>query len=82
MRVRLAAKPDAAPCVAESCNFNQEFDARVQQLGAQLSASAYAVYPTIKKRVKQFTFGVVDKKDAGTASNGAGKVVLFRGVQH
>lgn len=81
MRVRLAVKPDAAPCVAESCNLNQEFDARVQQLGAQLSASAYAVYPTIKKRVKQFTFGVVDKKDAGTASNGAGRVVLFRGLQ-
>jgi predicted Zn-dependent protease len=81
MRVRLAVKPDAPPCVAESCNFNQEFDARVQQLGAQLSVSAYAVYPTIKKRVKQFTFGVVDKKDAGTVSNGAGKVVLFRGLQ-
>lgn len=81
MRVRLAVKPDAAPCVAESCNLNQEFDARVQQLGAQLSASAYFVYPTINKRVKQFTFGVVDKKDAGTASNGFGKVVLFRGLQ-
>ena len=81
MRVRLAVKPDAPPCVAESCNFNQEFDARVQKLGAQLSASAYAVYPTIKKRVKQFTFGVVDKKNVGTASNSAGKVVLFRGLQ-
>ena len=81
MRVRLAVKPDAAPCVADTCNLNQEFDARVQQLGAQLSASAYAVYPTIKKRVKQFTFGVVDKKDAGTASNSAGRVVLFRGLQ-
>ena len=32
--------------------------------------------------MKQFTFGVVDKKNAGTASNGAGKVVLFRGLQH
>jgi hypothetical protein len=81
MRVRLAVKADAAPCVAESCNLNQEFDARVQQLGAQLSSSAYAVYPAIKKRVKQFIFAVVDKKDAGTASNGAGKVVLFRGLQ-
>ncbi|MEQ1598954.1 MAG: M48 family metalloprotease [Methylotenera sp.] len=82
MRVRLAVKPDAAPCVAESCNLNQEFDARVQQLGAQLSETAYAVYPIIKKSVKQFTFGVVDKKDPGTASNGSGKVVIFRGVQH
>ncbi len=81
MRVRLAIKANAASCVAESCNFNQAFDARVQQLGVQLSASAYTVYPTIKKRVPQFTFSVVDKKDAGTASNGAGKVVLFRGLQ-
>jgi Zn-dependent protease with chaperone function len=81
MRVRLAAKANAVPCAAENCNFNQEFDARVQLLGKQLSESAYAVYPTIKKRVKQFTFDVVDKKDPGTASNGAGRVVLFRGLQ-
>jgi Zn-dependent protease with chaperone function len=81
MRVRLAAKPNAAPCVAESCESNQEFDARVQLLGAQLSASAYALYPNLKKRVAQFTFNVADKKEPGTASNGAGKVVLFRGLQ-
>lgn len=81
MRMRLAAKPNAAPCVAESCNFNQEFDARVQQLGAQLSTSAYTVYPAIKKRVPQFTFSVADKKESGTASNGAGTIVLFRGLQ-
>ena len=81
MRVRLAAKPNAAPCVAVGCESQQEFDARVQQLGAQLSASAYSVYPTLKKRVPQFAFSVIDKKEPGTASNGAGKVVLFRGLQ-
>jgi predicted Zn-dependent protease len=81
MRVRLAAKPNAAPCVAQACETQQEFDARVQQLGAQLSATAYSLYPTLKKRVPQFTFGVVEKKEPGMASNGAGKVVLFRGLQ-
>jgi predicted Zn-dependent protease len=82
MRVRLAAKPNAAPCVAQACETQQEFDARVQQLGAQLSVSAHSLYPTLKKRVPQFAFSVVDKKEPGTASNGAGKVVLFRGLQH
>lgn len=81
MRVRLASKPNAAPCVAQTCETQQEFDARVQQLGAQLSSSAYGLYPTLKKRIPQFNFGVVEKKELGTASNGAGKVVLFRGLQ-
>jgi Zn-dependent protease with chaperone function len=81
MRVRLAAKPNTNPCVATVCELQKEFDARVQQLGAQLSASAYGLYPTLKKRVPQFSFGVIDKKEPGTASNGAGKVVLFRGLQ-
>ncbi|MGB7814761.1 MAG: M48 family metalloprotease [Methylotenera sp.] len=81
MRVRLATKPNAVPCEAENCNLQQEFDARVQQLGAQLSAAAFLVYPTLNKHVHQFVFSVVDKKDPGIASNGAGKIVLFRGLQ-
>ncbi len=81
MRMRLAAKPNAASCVADICLQNRAFDARVQQLGAQLSAAAYAQYPTLKKRLPNFLFSVVDKKDAGSASNAGGKVVLFRGLQ-
>jgi Zn-dependent protease with chaperone function len=81
MRMRLAAKPNAASCIADICQQNQAFDARVQQLGTQLSAAAYAQYPTLKKRVPNFMFSVVDKKDAGSASNSSGKVVLFRGLQ-
>ena len=81
MRVRLASKPNAAPCVAQACETQQAFDARVQQIGAQLSSVAYSLYPNLKKRVAQFIFGVVEKKELGTASNGAGKVVLFRGLQ-
>ena len=81
MRMRLAIKPDAAQCVAESCLQNQLFDARVQQLGKQLTTAAYAQYPTLKKRVPSFVFSVADKKDAGSASNAGGKVVVFRGLQ-
>ena len=81
MRVRLAAKPNAEQCLAENCLQNQLFDARVQQLGKQLTAAAYAQYPTLKKRVPSFVFSVVDKKDAGSASNAGGKVVFFRGLQ-
>ncbi len=81
MRIRLAVKPDAEQCVAENCLQNQAFDARVQQLGAQLSTAAYAQFPTLKKRVPSFVFSVVDKKDAGSASNAGGKVLLFRGLQ-
>lgn len=81
MRLRLAAKPDVPPCVALSCDLHQEFDARVQQLGMQLSATAYAMYPALHKRVPEFKFNVVDKKELGTASNSAGKVVIFRGLQ-
>ena len=81
MRVRLASKPNAAVCVAQACETQQAFDARVQQLGAQLSSAAYSLYPKLKKRVPQFSFGVVEKKEPGTASNAAGKVVLFRGLQ-
>ena len=81
MRVRLATKPNAEQCLAENCLQNQLFDARVQQLGGQLATVAYAQYPTLKKRVPSFVFSVVDKKDAGSASNAGGKVVFFRGLQ-
>ena len=81
MRMRLATKPNATQCVAENCLQNQLFDTRVQQLGTQLSAAAYAQYPTLKKRVPSFVFNVADKRDAGSASNAGGKVVLFRGLQ-
>jgi predicted Zn-dependent protease len=81
MQVRLAAKSNAAACAANNCESNLAFDLRVKQLGAALSASAYEVYPTLKKRVSQFDFSVIEKLELGAASNGAGKVIIFRGVQ-
>ena len=81
MQLRLAAKTNAAVCAADICLQNQAFDRRVQQLGTQLSDAAYAQYPTLKKRVANFVFNVADKKEAGSASNARGKVVIFRGLQ-
>jgi predicted Zn-dependent protease len=81
MNVRLAIKSNAAACLAEHCLNNQLFNDRVQHLGAQLATTAYALYPALQERVPQFTFSVIDKAELGTASNGAGKIVLFRGLQ-
>ncbi len=81
MRMRLATKASATPCSAEACEENQLFDARVQQLGEQLSAKAFEIYPNLQKQVQKFTFGVVEKTGAGTASNNKGNIVIFRGLQ-
>lgn len=82
MRMRLAAKPNAGPCLGEACVLNSAFDAQVQRCGETLATAAYKAYPDLRKRVKNFTFIVVDKKELGMASNGAGKVVVFRGIQN
>ena len=81
MQLRLAVKTTVAACTADICPQNYAFDARVQQLGAQLSTATYAQNPTLKKRVPNFVFSVADKKEAGSASNARGKVVIFRGLQ-
>ena len=81
MQLRLAAKSNLAACAADTCLQNQAFDIRVHQLGTQLSTAAYAQYQTLKKRVPDFVFSVADKKEAGSASNARGKVVIFRGLQ-
>ncbi|MBC7756810.1 MAG: M48 family metalloprotease [Bdellovibrio sp.] len=81
MQLRLAAKSNTEVCAADICLQNQAFNTRVQQLGAQLSEAAYAQYPTLKKRAPNFVFSVAEKKEAGSASNARGKVVIFRGLQ-
>lgn len=82
MRVRLATKPNEAPCSGDQCLENKIFDLQVQQIGQSLVTSAYQTYPELKKKVPHFLFNVVDKKEAGMASNGSGKIVVFRGIQH
>lgn len=82
MRARLAVKANAQDCQGEQCIINEAFDQKVQRLGGLLAATAYTVYPDLGKKVADFKFSVVNKKSAGMASNAAGKIVVFRGVQN
>ncbi|MSP85976.1 MAG: hypothetical protein EXR38_06110 [Methylotenera sp.] len=81
MRMRLATKANAKDCTGELCTLNTAFDAQVQQLGERLAATAYKVYPDLSTSVRKFTFIVADKKEPSMASNDAGKIVVFRGIQ-
>ena len=83
MRVRLAIKSNDDACQDEECIIvNDAFDQKVQVLGESLAATAYNTYPNLSKKISQFTFTVVNKKESGMASNAAGKIVVFRGVQY
>jgi|APFre7841882590_1041340.scaffolds.fasta_scaffold33701_2 hypothetical protein len=81
MRVRLSTKASALACAAEQCAENSAFDARVQSLGRYLRKAAAMVYPQHEKVINSFNFSVAEKREAGTASNNKGAVVVFRGVQ-
>lgn len=81
MHVRLANKPNEDICMLEQCALNKAFDTQVQELGSSLVIAAYAMYPALSDRVSHFVFSVVDKKEPGMASNAAGKIVVFRGIQ-
>jgi len=82
MRLKLAVKPNEKACSGDQCLTNKAFDAQVQKLGVRLSAAAYKTYPGLEKKVSSFTFSVAEKKAAGIASTGTGKVVIFRGIQN
>jgi Zn-dependent protease with chaperone function len=82
MKFDLAIKDNAAPCEKFECQESKAFDKRVQSLGKRLATTAYKKHPDLEERVKTFQFSVVDKIEAGTASNAKGNIVIFRGLQH
>ncbi|MCX7628133.1 MAG: M48 family metalloprotease [Methylophilaceae bacterium] len=83
MRIRLVMTGESGPsCLGTPCDGNQQFNERVQRLGARLAAAAFDMYPDLRKRVNQFSFSVADKTSLGSASTGSGKIVIFRGVQN
>ena len=82
MRMRLATKMGASACQATQCEENREFDARVGAIGSYLSKTALALYPQQEKVIMRMVFSVVDKQEAGTASNNKGQIVVLRGVQY
>lgn len=82
MRLRLLTSADVADeCKDLECRLNHAFDQRVQRLGVRLAKSAYDTYPDLKDRVPRFEFLVAEKAEPGSASNSAGTVVIYRGVQ-
>lgn len=82
MRIKLAtASTVAAPCAGVECTRNQAFDEQVQALGSRLALAAFDNYPDLLKRVSVFQFEMAEKAEPGTASNAAGKIVVYRGVQ-
>lgn len=78
---RLAIKPDAASCENLTCEQNHVFDQRIQSLGLALIQTAMLVYPQQQSRLGRMEFGVVEKRDAGIASNSKGRIMVFRGLQ-
>jgi hypothetical protein len=82
MRLKLSIKADAAACDLALCEVNQAFDARVSAIGRYLVKAATMLYPQQTALIQHMTFFVADKKDAGTASNNKGNIIVFRGVQH
>lgn len=82
MKMRLAIKPNDKACSGEQCALNHEFDLNVQRLGERLAVTAYRTYPDLIDRIPKFTISVADKKEPGIASNGSGKIVVFRGIQY
>lgn len=82
MRIQLAtATSVAAPCVGVECTQNEQFDQQVQSAGERLALAAYDLYPDLAKRISAFQVEVADKAEPGTASNAAGKIIVYRGVQ-
>ncbi len=80
-RVRLAIKTDAASCEAWACEGHQQFDQRVVTLGLALTHAAIQAFPEREARLRRFEFSVVEKGEAGIASNAKGRVMVFRGLQ-
>ena len=81
MRVRLSSKASTAACTASKCDENRNFDARVGAIGNYLNKAAVQLYPQQVKFIQGMTYSVVNKLDAGTASNNKGQIVVLRGVQ-
>lgn len=83
MRLHLATIPNIeSPCADEECELNRAFDAQVRQLGARIAAAAYDLHPDLIKRIGQFEFTIVEKKEPGITSNASGKIVVLRGTQY
>lgn len=82
MRLQLATASSVdTACSGDECTRNLEFENQVQMVGYRLALAAYAAYPDLGKTVNEFEVEVAEKSELGSASNAAGRVVIYRGVQ-
>jgi predicted Zn-dependent protease len=82
MGLRLASAPGVdSTCAGIQCRIDSGFDRQVSRLGSRLAQSAFEDDPELKNRISAFTFSVADKREAGTASDADGNVVIYRGVR-
>ncbi|MDZ4099657.1 MAG: M48 family metalloprotease [Methylophilaceae bacterium] len=80
-RLKLAIKADAEVCEDLACEDNLAFDQRIQALGLALTKAAIIGLPEQEARLSRMKFSVVEKRDAGIASNNKGRIMVFRGLQ-
>lgn len=81
MNVSLMFTADKRDCGDTECDAAAYFDQRVEAIGQRLAAATFEHYPELSKRFEKFEFVVADKYDSGTKSNGAGSIVVLRGVE-
>lgn len=82
MRLTLVTSYDSKfKCTESECDSSQDFELQVARLGGRLAGTAFAVYPDLGERVKQFEFVIAEKIEPGTTSNATGTVVIFRGTR-
>lgn len=81
MRLQMVTARVAPDCQEVECFNNAAFDQRIVDIGGRLAAGAFRAFPELSERFSHFEFVVADKADPGTASTGAGVVVVFRGIQ-
>jgi Zn-dependent protease with chaperone function len=81
MQLQLVIASDAPACQKSECAADRAFDLRILALGRRLADVAFRQNASLFLRLPRFEFIVADKADAGSASSGAGTVVIYRGVQ-
>ena len=81
MKVSLMLSADSHDCGDNECDATASFDQRVEAIGQRLALATFEKYPDLSKRFEKFEFVVADKRDLGAKSNGAGTIVVLRGVE-
>lgn len=80
MRLRLALISDQDACRGTECLSREDFDERVDRIGAALNGAAFHLRPELAERFPKFDISVIEKAEPGFASSASGTIVVFRGT--